>query len=88
MVTEDPDPAVLDWHLALAPRSAWQDSDGRGRHWWRDHTTNVYRDARAAWERNRESGAFMQLELDDYCQLFPPPTFKATLVGLASRRFS
>ena len=40
----------------------------------------AYRDARDAWEQNRESEWNMQLEDDDYAAEYPPPTFKQWLI--------
>lgn len=54
----------------------------RRRHWWREFATSTYRDARDAWEVLRETGECMQLEDDEFRELHPAPTFKATLIGL------
>jgi hypothetical protein len=39
-----------------------------------------YRDSRDAWEQNRESEAFMQMEDEEYREQFPPPTFKNWII--------
>lgn len=58
-----------------------------------------YQDARRAWEDARDSGreahqaagaahslvAMHQLEDDEYRELYPPPTFRAWLIGQRAR---
>lgn len=44
-----------------------------------------FRDARHAWEENRECGAAMQMEDDEYREAYPPPTFKDWLIGTSTR---
>lgn len=44
-----------------------------------------YRDSRHAWEERREDQEHYQLEDEEYAAMYPPPTFKAWLVGLAGR---
>lgn len=54
-----------------------------GYHWWREYVTDVYRDARDAWEALRESELCYQLEDDEFRVTYPPPTFKLYLLALA-----
>jgi hypothetical protein len=40
-----------------------------------------YRWARIRWEEQREDEEHMRLEDDEYREQYPPPTFKAWLIG-------
>jgi hypothetical protein len=44
-----------------------------------------YRDARTAWEHQREEGDNMRMEDDEYRQQHPPPTFRAWLTAARRR---
>lgn len=48
-------------------------------HAWRDHVTAIYRDARDAREKARESEPYLQHEDEDFDREHPPLTFKAVL---------
>jgi ribosome modulation factor len=45
-----------------------------------------YRDWRTSWEERREHGDHMQMEDQEYAERYPPPTFKAWLVGWRGAR--
>ena len=75
--------------------------DKRGRkvgyNWWREHNTNLFRDAHDAWSARRESGglvfgvagtakghvAYYQLSDEEYARLHPQPTYKELLIANA-----
>lgn len=73
------DPAVIDWHIALAPvpRPARV-------HWWRELVTSTHRDARDAWLKLRESELCLQMEDDEFRAAYPPPTLRDTMIALAT----
>lgn len=80
-MTTDPDPAVVVWSIAVAPVRARE--PGRP-HWWRQLVTNVYRDARDARERLRESDPYLQYEREEFDREHPPVRLSDVCVGLSS----
>lgn len=81
-MTRDPDPSVVVWHIALAPRPVVEPRP----HWWRTLVTNVYRDARDAREALRQSEPYLQHERSEFDAQHPPVRLKDVMRGLSSGR--
>lgn len=80
MVTDEP--AVLSWMIALAPRPRPAKT---GRHWWRELVTELWRDADAAWLRQREAEAIgYPAEEQDFARRHPRPTLGGFMRALSA----
>lgn len=86
MKTPGQDPAVIAWHIALAPQPRRAKT---GRHWWREYVTDIHQCAMQAWFLAAEAASNgWQTELDEYAAEHPRPRFKDALIQLSQGRMS
>lgn len=77
-----PDPAVVAWQIALAPRPRTAPT---GRHWWRELVTEAFHCARDAWERDADLIALgYDTEEREYAEKKPKPRLGDFMIHLST----